>query len=226
MTFEEFKYEKGSYLVQTTPDVEFIDPVGFWHKAAFTTTFNMEQHLMTSVEHGLDSEALENYLANSAMKFADKTIDEIWNTTPPPELMTALFLSSKKEQVAIIGENLSINSSELASFIMHACREHGFLFSQYHTEHKPIGTDESKLPKMIHKVSDTEVISVGDTPLSEGQQRALVDQRTVKVAKFLDHSDGTWHCLFLTYRSLAGKEEGHPPHLDYITAGVWRVRKH
>ena len=49
-------------------------------------------------------------------------------------------------------------------------------------------------------------------------QGQVIEQRKVIVAKFFDRGS-EWHCLFLTFNSLAGKEnwKGGQPHLHYIS---------
>ena len=50
-----------------------------------------------------------------------------------------------------------------------------------------------------------------------------VEHRKVIVSKFLDKGD-IWHCFFLTFKSLDGKENYHDgqPHLHYISS-AWNI---
>lgn len=73
------------------------------------------------------------------------------------------------------------------------------------------------MPKLV-EIKDDKVSKVGNTTLTDGQLKQAVDHRKVVVAKFIDKED-EWHCIFLTYDSIRGKEswKGGQPHYHYIS---------
>ena len=118
-----------------------------------------------------------------------------------------------------------MSNDELIAFIIMAFNKYGYKYSQYSAKHHYKGLDESKLPEMIHIEDDGTLITVGNTKLSEGQQRLVVEHRKVTVSKFLDNEDN-WHCFFLTFKSLLGKEKNKygQPHLHYIS-DKWNIKR-
>ena len=71
---------------------------------------------------------------------------------------------------------------------------------------------------MIHLKEDNSVEKIGDTSLTEGQLKNVVSYRKVVIGRFLDHPDGSWHCLINTYAAMGGKESAHPQaHFHYLS---------
>lgn len=68
------------------------------------------------------------------------------------------------------------------------------------------------------KKEDGEIQKFGKTELTDGQLKQALEQRSVKIAKILE-KDGEWHCFFITYNSIRGKENwrNSKPHFHYIS---------
>lgn len=128
----------------------------------------------------------------------------------------------KKDQVRLL-KNISFTSDELIAFILKAHELHGYKYSLYNASHNHKGLDAAELPEFIEIDDDGTVNTVGETKMTKGQQKQVIEHRKVTVSKFLDLDD-RWHCFFLTYKSLAGKEnyKDGQPHLHYIS-NCWNI---
>lgn len=140
----------------------------------------------------------------------------------PNNLESILISTSKKEQEKLL-RGLSLTTDELTAFILKA-GDSGYSWSQYRSSHHHKGFDESLLPQAV-EVKEGTVHVVGETILTEGQLKQAVEHRSVKVSKFFDRN-GIWHCFFLTFKSLGGKEnyKNGQPHLHYIS-NYWGIAR-
>ena len=124
--------------------------------------------------------------------------------------------SKKKEQIKLL-KGLELTTDIFMGFILYA-GDNGYLLSQYTSHHHANGIDEKELPAAYMKKPDGTIQKFGKTNLSDGQLKQALEQRSVKVAKLLEKDD-EWHCFFLTYNSIAGKEnwQNGQPHFHYIS---------
>lgn len=61
--------------------------------------------------------------------------------------------------------------------------------------------------------------AIGATEMSDGELRALLEQRKVVQARVY-HKDNHWHCFYFTFKGLAGLESGvmgSKPHYHYLS---------
>lgn len=73
---------------------------------------------------------------------------------------------------------------------------------------------------MVHNQNeDKNIETIGKTNMSEGEMRALLEQRKVIQARIY-HKDPQWHCFYSTFKGLAGQEKGvmgMQPHYHYLS---------
>ena len=119
----------------------------------------------------------------------------------------------------------TLTIEQLMSFIFLAYEDYGFTLSEYTGENHRKGIDESDLPTLIH-VKENGVDKAGETSMTDGQLKNVVESRKVIVSKILD-KDGEWHCFFLTFNSIAGKEswKGGQAHFHYSSDKYGITRK-
>jgi len=206
--------ENGNfYTIFSSENVEYVNPVEY-----FGTVFKRQ-----SIELDRDSlmnNALRPLLESLSALLAERDWrrlhDEIIATPFPEQLITLLESPSKKEQVQLL-KDASIKPEELMAFVFKAWTDFGFSFSRYRAEHIPRGVDKNDMPKVIEVKIDG-VDKIGETALSDGKLKQVIEHRHVVVATFLDRKE-TWHCFFLTYKSLRGKEnwKDGQPHYHYIS---------
>ena len=159
---------------------------------------------------------IENLIYKESLKECYERIKEIEETHIPENLTNLLKAERKNDQLKLL-KNLSITSIQLTAFAFKAWSEYGFTYSRYKSERLPIGLDSTKMPMLV-EIENGTVNKVGKTSLTDGQLKQAVDHRKVIVAKFFDKKD-TWHCLFLTFDSLKGKEpwKDGQAHYHYIS---------
>jgi hypothetical protein len=205
----------GFFTVMEVEDFEYANPIEQTHKMFLEHSINFEKDFFILKKPPFPINHLDDFLLKRAEEKWLEEYKEITSSGVHENLLKLLDCDSKKEQIKLL-KGLSFTSEELMNFIFCAWEKYNYSYSKYHSEHSHTGLDESQLPTLIHKKSDSEIISVGKTNLSDGQMKQLIEQRSVKVSKFLDKGD-KWHCLFLTYKSLGGDETGGQPHLHYIS---------
>lgn len=134
----------------------------------------------------------------------------------PQELIDLLDTSKKKHQTKLL-KGLELTTDIFMSFMLY-CGDNGYSLSQYTSHHHATGIDTKKLPAAYMKKSDGTIKKFGKSELTDGQLIQALEQRSVKVAKLLEKGD-EWHCFFLTFNSIAGKEnwQDGQPHFHYIS---------
>lgn len=208
----------GEYLIFDSTNFEYVNPIEHYFSAFSKSSFTMMKELVFRKKppFPFPLETIDRVLLKEAEKSAYKKIEKTLQTEVPENLISVLSAKSKSEQVRLL-KNQSINSDQLFAFILKAHNDFGYKFSQYVAEHHHKGLDQSEMPKLI-EIKDGSVRKIGKTNLSDGQLKQVIDQRKVIVSKFFDKQD-EWHCLFLTFDSLRGKEswKNGQPHFHYIS---------
>lgn len=207
---------KGIYTMFHSTDFEFVNPTQHYGEAFIRTNVSMMRDILFFKQLPIPASYIEEFIHREAVKDWKEKLEEITNTEVPEKLILLLKSTSKKEQVALL-KGLTITPDQLIAFIVKAWTDFGFSFSQYTSEHQHAGLDKKEMPRIV-EIKDDKVYKVGETTLTDGQLRQAVDHRKVIVSKFLDGND-SWHCLFLTYDSLKGKEawKSGQPHYHYIS---------
>lgn len=206
----------GFYTIYEAPDFEYVDPTKYYAESYIVTNISMMRDIILLEKPPIPIEFIEKYIHKEAVKDWFKKLKEIEATQVPENLISILKAETKKEQVKLL-KNLSIAPDQLMAFIFKAWTDYGFSFSQYKSVHHHSGFDKTQMPKIV-EIKDGKVNKVGNTSLTDGQLKQAVDHRKVIVAKFFD-KDSSWHCFFLTFDSLKGKEswKGGQPHYHYIS---------
>lgn len=93
----------------------------------------------------------------------------------------------------------------------------GYLLNVYHIETYPDKFNEKQKPVCYHSNPDNIISKIGNTEMTEGEMRALLEQRRVVQARIY-HKNGLWHCFYFTFKGLSGLERGDygsKPHWHY-----------
>jgi hypothetical protein len=114
---------------------------------------------------------------------------------------------------------MTLNPDELMSLIFKSYNDFGYLYSKYLFENLPGGLEGKKLPKLFHIREDGTIEKVGETDLTDGELKNVIEHRKVIVSHFFEKDD-FWHCFFLTYNSIGGKEnwKNGQAHFHYISS--------
>lgn len=124
---------------------------------------------------------------------------------------------NKKEQIRLL-KGGQLTEPQLSSLFNFA-EECGYRFSHYKWQGDPKSVKEEKLPSFMHLKDDGSVKYIGDTTLTEGQMRTIINQADVLIVRIFDNGLH-WHCFLQTYKGLKGMEsgvQGSRPHLHYLS---------
>jgi hypothetical protein len=206
----------GTYTIFETSNFEYLNPIEHFSNILIETEVSIKMDIYKLKNPSLNIRLIEDHLRNQAISYSKERLEKAMQIIIPKNLISLLTTRSKKEQLSLL-KGLSINPEELLAFILKSYLSYGYLFSQYTSEHHHNGLEVEDMPKLV-EIKDDKVNKVGNTSLTDGQLKQAVNHRKVIVAKFIDKED-EWHCLFLTYESIRGKESwnGGKPHYHYIS---------
>ncbi len=141
-----------------------------------------------------------------------------------PDELTAIFTGLRKKDEEKLFRKVTLTPEVFMSLILHAGTL-GYTYSLYTYAQNPTGTDGDAIPRFAYKdETDNSVFTTDDTSISKGQVKALIEQRSTTVVKMLDKR-ATWHCFFLTFKGIAGKEKDHAPHMHYLSSSWGLTRE-
>lgn len=124
---------------------------------------------------------------------------------------------NKKEQIRLL-KGVQLTKPQLSSLFNFA-EECGYRFSHYKWQGDPKSVKEEKLPSFMHMKDDGSIEYIGETTLTEGQMRTIINQADVLIVRIFDNGSH-WHCFLQTYKGLKGMEsgvQGSRPHLHYLS---------
>lgn len=216
MNIYKVPHGNGYYRIVISSDVEFSNPVEYYSSGFIEYTASMDKDIILSKNLQIPIQDIEDFVVKRAIERWKVTFQEIIGTEIPDNFISILNSESKKDQIKLL-KNQSLTPSVLLALIFKACADYAFLFSQYTARHHHNGVDKDQVPKLIELQGD-KVIKIGETKLSDGQLKNIVEQRKVVISKFLDKGS-TWHCFFTTFRSLNKGEtwKDGKPHFHYIS---------
>lgn len=206
----------GEYTFYRTFDFEYADPSKQMAESFIALDISLMRDFILANNPNIPLDHVEKLVHNKAIKDWRQKLKAIKETIVPDNLVQILKSTSKNEQVKLL-KGLSITSDILQAFIYNAGTDYGYTLSQYTAEHQQKGLDQSKMP-IVTEIKDNTVHKVGKTELSDGQLKQAVDHRKRIISKILDKKN-TWHCFFVTYDSLKGKEswKDGQAHYHYIS---------
>ncbi len=132
--------------------------------------------------------------------------------------LVALFSTTKKREQQKLLNGLELNPDILMGFLLMA-GDKGYTLSQYSSRFHSSAIDTDKLPYAYLLDEEGNIQKYGKSDLTDGQLKQALEQRSVKIAKILEKDD-EWHCFFITYKSIGGKEnwKNGQPHFHYISS--------
>lgn len=150
----------------------------------------------------------------------DELIAEKLNETTPKteihKLLTDDSLSYKQQNSLL--NNVTLNPTDIL-WLNWEAQDLGYLLDIYHEEKFPEKFEEKQKPAVFIQNEDKSIELMGTTNMTDGEMRALLEQRKVVQARIY-HKDNHWHCFYFTYKGLAGEEGGvmgSKPHYHYLS---------
>jgi hypothetical protein len=218
---------QGFYRIFRDDAVEKVNPIEYYQQHEVQKRAMMFRDLIKVKKPIFKSSLSDDYF----IKYAEKNIQEIqfWeqfkNTGLHENFFKLLETTKKKDQISLL-KGLSLTSEQLFELISKSYSDYGYLYSKYRFEQLPKGIEDTQKPIVSHITDDGVVKIIGETELTKGEVKNLIEQRKVIIAHFFDKGDD-WHCLFTTYNSIGGKEnwKDGQPHFHYISSAFGVTRE-
>ncbi len=219
----------GSILnMYKQPDVQFVNPISlsFQNIVGLNIHMDVQRYKLTEqyrvfkkheqlLEFDLESK-IHKVAFEHAIEYANKMHKEIFETHVPDDMFEILKSTKKRIHEKLIKRIPILDTMMLEHFIFSAYRDHGFSYSTFTTENISAGIDPRKMPSAVLYDEKKEILSSGDTALTDGQIKMAIQQRNTIIAKFVDKGE-QWHCFFYTMGSITGKEHDGYKHIHYIS---------
>lgn len=216
----------GFYRIFWDDKVEKVNPVEYYKNYELNKRAISFRDLLVMKDPFLAGKLTTDFYVKLAKEEIEK--EKFWETKEeievPENFLKLLETTRKKEQVSLL-KGLSINPDQLISLIFKSFNDHHYLYSRYRFENLPKDLGDKKRPKVADISKEGVIKTVGETELTEGQVKKMINERKVIIAHFFDRGDD-WHCLFITYNSIDGREnhKNGQPHFHYILSAFGITR--
>lgn len=220
MGSEKIYSENGKSFVRvfTTDAVEKVNPIEYYRNHEIEKRATLMHDLLYAKSAYMTSMLDSDFFIRKAKEGIDDFFAEFEQTEVHENLIQLLQTTRKKDQEKLL-KDMSLNTKVLMSLVMKSYNDFGYLYSKYHFELLPNGLEGKKLPRIFNLNDDGTIMKIGDTDLTDGELKNLINHRKVVVSHFFEKED-TWHCFFLTYKSIAGGEtwKNGQAHFHYISS--------
>lgn len=162
----------------------------------------------------------EQYVRKYALGKTDELIAKALSKSHPNSVIHQLLSDdslSKKQQETLLKDAILTGSEIL--WLNKEAQDLGYLLDVYHEETYPDKFNEKRMPIVFNQKEDGSFDVLGSTDMTEGELRALLEQRKVVQARIY-HRNSSWHCFYYTFKGLAGEEcgvLGSQPHYHYLS---------
>lgn len=216
----------GFYRIFWDDKVEKVNPVEYYKNYELNKRAISFRDILEMKDPFLAGKLTTDFYVKLAKEEIEK--EKFWETKEeievPENFLKLLETTRKKDQVSLL-KGLSINPDQLISLIFKSFNDHHYLYSRYRFENLPKDLNDKKRPKVADISKEGVIKTVGETELTEGQVKKMINERKVIIAHFFDRGDD-WHCLFITYNSIDGREnhKNGQPHFHYISSAFGITR--
>lgn len=209
---------QGFTRVCSTDKVELVNPVEYYKTYELEKRAISLRDLLNAKNPFLTSQLDDKFFVKKAEEMLVGFFEKFEQTKVHDNLIQLLKTTRKKDQEALL-KGMTLNPDELMSLIFKSYNDFGYLYSKYLFENLPGGLEGKKLPKLFHIKEDGTIVKVGETDLTDGELKNVIEHRKVIVSHFFEKDD-FWHCFFLTYNSIGGKEnwKDGQAHFHYISS--------
>ena len=213
MQVEDPNNQSAMFNITEVGDIEFVNPIVQLSEQIYNSSINFDKEIFqlnkekfTALAAGIENPEVivERVLRRNAEKFRQEIFQKILSTELPNNILSILECHNKSEQYKIL-KGLKLNRDQLILLTFKAWELFGFTYSTYKFEHLPKGIDKKQLPQFAYKEENGDITVVGNTTLTTGQIKQIIEQRKVLIAKFMERGD-IWHCFFYTYNSIEGND--------------------
>lgn len=220
MNTEKIFNENGNGFIRVfaSDKVEKVNPVEYYKTAELRQSATLIRDILYTHSPLLTSFLDSDFFEKKAKELVIGYCEKFEKIEVHENFIELLKTERKKDQVSLL-RGMSLNPDILISLIFKSYNDFGYLYSKYHFQNLPNGFEEKKLPKVFHIKEDGSIHKVGETELTDGELKHLIENRKVIISHFFEKNK-IWHCFFLTYKSIGGKEnwKDGQPHFHYISS--------
>lgn len=210
-------------IMDKVEKIELVNPIKYIQKCEIKQCISNIKGVLFSKNRFM-AENVPNiwYIKKAIEELNKKTNDKrLLNTilnTKVNENYIKLIQSERKRDQEKLLKGLNITTNEMMNLFCIAYKDYGFLYSFYTFEILPKGYENKRLPKIANH-SNGNISKIGNTDLTDGEIKQLIENRKVIIAHFIE-KDEVWHCFLFTYKSMKGQEswEGGQAHLHYVSS--------
>lgn len=155
-----------------------------------------------------------------ALQQTDEFIQNMLKESRPNKkllkLLEDLTLTKRKQEQLLCGLKMDSRDILWWNVLTHQL---GYLMDILHVEVLPNQFNAKQQPAICVEESDKNIIHIGKTNMTDGEMRAMMQQRKVMQLRIY-HKDDIFHCFYFTFRGLAGDESGEfgsQPHYHYVS---------
>jgi hypothetical protein len=213
--------------VSRMPDIEYTNPIQRAMEIVFSVSTVGDRSYYTSILQSVEKKEIDQRTQSSMNKLIELRAAKQWEKFTSkirmqvlPHTIANLLEGVSKTQQQSILKNISFSSDSFCAFLFIAYENYGYLYSFYSITHLATEVDERKKPMAAYIAEDGIVNKFGDTSMSDGQIKQMIEHRHCLFANFIDRND-EWHCFFYTFKSHKGLEKaygGGKPHMHYISS--------
>lgn len=160
----------------------------------------------------------DEILNQVALMFAKKSYNELSKESVDSKLKNIFQKELNKKELIRLLKGVQLTEPQLSSLFNFA-EECGYRFSHYKWQGNPQSVKDEKLPSFMHMKDGGSIEYIGETTLTEGQMRTIINQADELIVRIFDNGSH-WHCFLQTYKGLKGMEsgvQGSRPHLHYLS---------
>jgi hypothetical protein len=209
---------QGFTRIFSTDKVEKVNPIEYYKTYELEKRAISLRDLLNAKNPFHTSQLDDKFFIKNAKETLVGFFEKFEQIKVHDNFIELLNTTRKKDQERLL-KGLTLNHDELMSLIFKSYYDFGFLYSKYLFENLPSGLEGKKLPKLFHIKEDGTIEKVGETDLTDGELKNVIEHRKVIVSNFFE-KDEFWHCFFLTYNSIGGKEKwkNGQAHFHYISS--------
>lgn len=210
---------QGFTRIFSNDKIEKVNPIEYYKTFELEKRATTLRDLLNLKNPFLTSQLSDDFFIKKAEETLVGFFEEFEKTEVHKNFLVLLKTDRKKNQIRLL-KGMTLNLDELMSLIFKSYSEYGFLYSRYLFENLPNGLEGKRLPKLFHIKEDGAIEKVGETDLTDGELKNVIEHRKIIVSHFFELDD-IWHCFFWTYNSLSGKEnyKDGQSHSHYISSG-------
>lgn len=195
---------QGFTRVFSSDKIENVNPKEYYKNYELEKRATVLRDLLNAKDPVLTSKLDKSFFLKQAEETLVGFFENFENIEIHENFHKLLQTTRKKDQVNLL-KGLTINPDQLMSLILISRETYGFTYSKYRFENLPNGLEGKKLPELIQKNEDGSIKKIGDSDLTDGELKNIIEHRKVIIAHFFDKGE-TWNCFFTTYNSIGGKE--------------------